>query len=78
MLATILPERIGARVEIPNDDSGLMAKIEAHGFFADHIDGARIIMSRKVTNETLRGSAVIERAKLVSADLARRVRILPA
>jgi hypothetical protein len=77
MLSSVLPENIGARIEIPNDESGLLRKVEAHGFFAEHVDEARIILRRRAGNDALRGAAVEERAKPVGGELARRVRVLP-
>lgn len=76
MLSSLLPEKIGARVEIPNDESGLMSKIEAYGFFAEHVDGKRIVLQRRASNDALRGGAIAERAKPVSIDIARRIRVL--
>jgi len=77
MLSRILPAAIGSRVEIPNDESGLMGRIEAHGFSAEHVDERRIVLRRRATNERLRGVAVAERMKPLTADLEARIRILP-
>lgn len=76
MLSPHLPQKIGARIEIPNDESGLMARVEAFGFFAEHIDGERIVLRRRVPNEALRGRAAIERAKPMSAEMISRIRVL--
>lgn len=76
MLSSLLPERIGACVEIPNDESGLMSQIEAYGFFIEHVDKVKIVLRRRVSNDALRGRAIADRAKPVSLDVAKRIRIL--
>ncbi|WP_342364239.1 hypothetical protein [Terrarubrum flagellatum] len=78
MLSTLLPQRIGSRIEIPNDESGLLYAVEAFGFFTEHVDEEKIVLRRQAPNEALGGAAATTRAQPVDGDLANRIRVLSA
>ena len=53
MLSPILPQRIGARVQIPSGNYAIKRAVEAYSFFPEHDNGRTLTLRRIATDEAL-------------------------
>ncbi|WP_342361879.1 hypothetical protein [Terrarubrum flagellatum] len=67
MLADLLPEAVGARIQVRNN-RGLERKIEAYNFLPTRVDADATIFARMAPNHVV----------LIGAEAARREPITPA
>jgi hypothetical protein len=72
MLSAILPQRNGARVQIPSGDCEMKRMIEAYSFFPEY-DDRRTLTLRRIGPDEALIEARAERAQLAPA-LAARIR----
>jgi hypothetical protein len=69
MLSAILPQAIGARVQIPSGNYAIKRAIEAYSFFPERDDGRTLTM-RRIASDRALFAAQEERAQHTPAFVA--------